>query len=1317
MKKYSKRIALAFVVALFIIGMATTAVIAGSGSIYDPWINAVNGEGSIRYVGQYKLKSTFHLNLDSVVTAKWQQDEPDNRYINNSGSESMSFQRGEKIVAAYVVQTFGVGGTIESGTLPSLLDACGTTLNGSRINNHNSKLWVDSRNSTTNALSGGTMLSDVTDIVRNNVCGADGYTVEEDRNVTFTLSREYSWSVSTLNGLWNGDDGIRDVDKFGNTVCGTVMNGGSVVPAHYGYTGIFGSSACGWRLWVITEREDYANNYILLMPTSFSTCHPTNYVWGMGELDYKSDASIGMTQVIDADAYIGARFFNGGELKYGTIQNIETELSIEQYKSGEYKRRDGFDTHGYPSASMGMYNHDGVCTIAEGVNRLVIKVQGSAHYDKIDSETGLPFRDIWGGYSGGYVSAELEEPIASSSMSLVAISSRRAQLNGSIMLHNTNGTGLLNNTDQLIVTLDNATGSNIKIDYIKYNGITIGADSWTTNISGNTVILRNLTAYLGTYVKNGDIIEYGITYDVNANCNLSKWTASQKLYGQFVIAGSPVSYSSYVRHTDSDNNWMAECTEANRVYAYKGTYADKIRSISLGGSPMFTPSSSDRDFDANAYVQKDYYFGSYLPISCSIETGYHFNGWETTSLVSDKTKQSSTLYLAHSGDTTTPVYDGYDAVIKANAYPNTYYIDYQKGLTDCSSDLEPATQSVLYDSNVTFSDKCQLVGRSYNIKFDPNIAGLEQSQGYKVTTADTYSGPSDTVGNLEFNTESSWHISGAENNNNTTWKAVSTTTTPPNFMKTDSGTCYATAQWLPKTIDGFNEASMTGYIFDGWYDAPVGGNKVESFTVNPATTAYNKTLYAHWHAIKYEVRYNGNGNWNNSQGSYTQVMTFDKIEALQGNKFDRTAPFTDNNITYQKGYKFIGWYCPNYTDNTLSTVSLPDIDHSVHEASVIKTYDGQKNVIDSKMNNGASARWNLSTTQNDIVDLYAIWHKKVTLTFEADSANGCGLYNGNRLMAKSYDMYNEELYHDFDISNWYGTVVSNGMNDELHKELDGVSYRFIGFGYNDFNGDKHGDNFVSSPYVGDSRDTGHVNLDVYSGSRNNSYRIHDNARLYGEWEPVLETDVWFRRTLDQVSETDLGYVTGHSTAVSSATLNKVYFRSGDYGDYIVRASGHIDDWTIQFNDSFTEIYDLARTDSRYSRYNDDTNLPEIEGTLHSLNDSLGEINTVNTQEYPLNSTYHNGTAKGFYVPLYQWDFQHDVHSTNPILQYTALIKAVNKNSYYYNNYSNGYETCYTTVVISIGDDSTGGPGDTTEPEVPDDDTATKNRLKWTLPTR
>lgn len=202
MRKYSKRIALAFVVALFIICMATTAAIAGSGSVYDPWINAVNGEGSIRYVGQYKLKSTFHLNLDSVLTAKWQQDEPDNRYINNSGSESLSFQRGEKIVAAYVVQTFGVGGTIESGTLPSLLDACGTTLNGSRINNSNSKLWVDSRNSTTNALSGGTMLSDVTDIVRHNVCGTDGYTVDEDRNVTFTLSREYSWSVSTLNGLW-----------------------------------------------------------------------------------------------------------------------------------------------------------------------------------------------------------------------------------------------------------------------------------------------------------------------------------------------------------------------------------------------------------------------------------------------------------------------------------------------------------------------------------------------------------------------------------------------------------------------------------------------------------------------------------------------------------------------------------------------------------------------------------------------------------------------------------------------------------------------------------------------------------------------------------------------------------------------------------------------------------------------------------------------------------------------------------------------------------------------------------------------------------
>ena len=47
-------------------------------------------------------------------------------------------------------------------------------------------------------------------------------------------------------------------------------------------------------------------------------------------------------------------------------------------------------------------------------------------------------------------------------------------------------------------------------------------------------------------------------------------------------------------------------------------------------------------------------------------------------------------------------------------------------------------------------------------------------------------------------------------------------------------------------------------------------------TVNGATI----TLYAQWTPITYKVRFNGNGNWNTSEGSYTQQFTYDVSKPL-----------------------------------------------------------------------------------------------------------------------------------------------------------------------------------------------------------------------------------------------------------------------------------------------------------------------------------------------------------------------------------------------------------------------------------------------------
>lgn len=85
--------------------------------------------------------------------------------------------------------------------------------------------------------------------------------------------------------------------------------------------------------------------------------------------------------------------------------------------------------------------------------------------------------------------------------------------------------------------------------------------------------------------------------------------------------------------------------------------------------------------------------------------------------------------------------------------------------------------------------------------------------------------------------------------------------------------------------------SRTGYIFNGWYTAKVGGAIVLPNT--PVTESTNHTLYAQWTPITYSIKFSGNGADSGSMPN--QVHTYDKAQALTAN-------------TYKKqNYIFDGW--------------------------------------------------------------------------------------------------------------------------------------------------------------------------------------------------------------------------------------------------------------------------------------------------------------------------------------------------------------------------------------------------------------------------
>ena len=153
----------------------------------------------------------------------------------------------------------------------------------------------------------------------------------------------------------------------------------------------------------------------------------------------------------------------------------------------------------------------------------------------------------------------------------------------------------------------------------------------------------------------------------------------------------------------------------------------------------------------------------------------------------------------------------------------------------------------------------------------------------------------------------------------------------------------------------------TGYSFAGWYKEDNFINEVTASTL--VATAGNHTLYAKWEPITYTIRFNSNG----GNGTMPNlVMTYGTAKELSRNIFTRT------------GYGFTGW-------NTAS--------------------DGSgTSYIDMKSVN------NLTTTNNQIIDLYAQWSTtavaRIGSTFYTSLANAFNAVPTTNTETKIYLLQN-----------------------------------------------------------------------------------------------------------------------------------------------------------------------------------------------------------------------------------------------------------------------------------------------------------------------
>ena len=436
---------------------------------------------------------------------------------------------------------------------------------------------------------------------------------------------------------------------------------------------------------------------------------------------------------------------------------------------------------------------------------------------------------------------------------------------------------------------------------------------------------------------------------------------------------------------------------------------------------------------------------------------------------------------------------------------------------------------------------------------------------------------------------------------------------------------------------------LTGYKWLNWTGTVTYGNISNTFTVDG-----DKTFTANAEPITYTVRFNGNGNWNTSQGSYTQQFTYDLPATLTPNKFTRPDNTTYNSVNYIKGYEFIGWG----TSATQTTA----------------TYT-----------NGQSVS-NLKNTDGAVLDLYAIWKKPVTLTF---NFNGGKFNDSTANQVLNYTMYNSELSHTFDIKTYYGGFKNNrisankGINNNLTKtDADGIQYRFLGYSLN------------PNATVPDA------NFDVYANStRTENYTIRDNTTLYAVWEPVLQMTV----QLSAPQHSEVMQLT--SDVPVTTTLGNFKIPSGTRSaDIPSSATASVNTATIGTNVTNKDLvtYTVSAKGASNIKFSTAADSRILDIYTHGNNNTwFDKLNTTDKFEYTIDN-FSNITSS-FTIPQYIGT-KKSYKTSNPESATGTSVYAIKftctQPSYYYSKYWNSPESTSVYGILflnpTLPDDSNNG---------------------------
>ena len=347
---------------------------------------------------------------------------------------------------------------------------------------------------------------------------------------------------------------------------------------------------------------------------------------------------------------------------------------------------------------------------------------------------------------------------------------------------------------------------------------------------------------------------------------------------------------------------------------FSADYADDIMEL----TPKFTPKSYDIVYSLNGGQWKK-------DVSADLEnTNKEQYVYSVGKVLNTNVEKRGYLFTGWYADINNPV------------VLTTEVTDTEHGLKSFLAKWSPIHYDIKFDKNT--ADAGSMTGQ--NIAYDTTTALTKNGytkKGYSFTGWNTKADGSGTKYADEADVTNLSYTDGDTITLYAQWSANPYKLT----FDANKGSCSEASRMVKydSTYGVLPTATRIGYTFAGWYTLENNGVKVTKDTV--MQSVHGETVYAHWNANSYNIRFDGN---KASSGNMdAEYILYDETKPLTANAYKKT------------GYTFAGW-------NTKADGSG-------------KTYHDEDNVL------------NLAT--NGVITLYAQWSANhYSVVFDRNHATG-----------------------------------------------------------------------------------------------------------------------------------------------------------------------------------------------------------------------------------------------------------------------------------------------------------------------------------------